>query len=185
MLELLKAILLTIQAADGRISGRTAIQKLVYFETVKNITRAEYRPHYYGPYSEEVANAIQTLVALKFLKEEEVSYGIEPRPWRVFKYEMSDEGKKAVEQISSENAKEYEQIKSVVETSKNVVGLDANAMSLAAKAYFVLLKGKHAMTCEEIKKDAIDYGWKIPGEVSIDKAVDLLNELGLCKPCTI
>ncbi len=184
-MELLEAIILTIKAADGHVSGRTAIQKLVYFETVENITASEYRPHYYGPYSAEVAGAIQTLVALKFLKEEEISYVNKDRRWSVFRYELSDEGDKAAELLSQNNIKQYKQIEEIVKTSKRVVDLDPNALSLAAKAYFVLFKGKQAMTCDEIKKSAEDFGWKIPGDANIDSAVDLLNELGLCKPCTV
>ena len=183
-MDLLEAILLTVRAAKGHISGRTAIQKLVYFESVKNIISTEYRPHYYGPYSADVASTVQNLVALKFLVEEEVGYADQKNHWKVYRYVLTVEGKKAAEMLIKKNRGEYKEIEGIVKTCKRVVNLEPNTLSWAAKAYYIISKGGRAMTCEEIKADAEGFGWKIPGNVNIDNAVNLLDELGLCATCT-
>jgi hypothetical protein len=184
-LELLEAILLTIKAADNQISGRTVIQKLVYFEHVKKITSVEYKPHFYGPYSVDVANAVQTLVAQKFINEEIIGYANKDNRWRVYRYQLTDKGKAATEQLNKDNPQMYKEIEGVVRTSKQVVDLEPNTLSWSAKAYYILNKEGHAMTCEEIKADAKNFGWEIPGNVNINNAVDLLNALGLCKSCDL
>ena len=69
-LELSDVILAAVKMAGDRVLGRTAIQKLVYFLTIYNLVDARYRPHYYGPYSVDVANSIQMLSSIDFITEE-------------------------------------------------------------------------------------------------------------------
>ena len=69
------AILATIQGAvekEGRkrISGRTLLQKKLYFLSVLARENFGYRPHYYGPYSQFVADNVGALCEAGFLKEE-------------------------------------------------------------------------------------------------------------------
>ena len=61
------AILATIQGAEEeegrkRISGRTLLQKKLYFLSVLNQEAFGYRPHYYGPYSQLVADNVGSTV---------------------------------------------------------------------------------------------------------------------------
>ena len=65
------AILATINSAgERRISGRTLLQKKLYFLSVLNQEAFGYRPHYYGPYSQLVADNVGALCQAGFLKEE-------------------------------------------------------------------------------------------------------------------
>lgn len=57
-MEALEAIISSVNEAGGLITGRTTIQKILYFGTVKGIVNAHFRPHYYGPFSSEVATTL-------------------------------------------------------------------------------------------------------------------------------
>ena len=67
MMDVPDAIVVTLGAVADKIIGRTVIQKLIYFEMILGLVDANYRPHYYGPYSSEVAGTIQELAALGFV----------------------------------------------------------------------------------------------------------------------
>jgi L-lactate permease len=57
-----EAAMMVIDAAEGKITGRTTIQKIIYFGTIKNTVKTTYRPHYYGPYSADVAGPSRQLL---------------------------------------------------------------------------------------------------------------------------
>ncbi len=62
---------LTLFAYNGELQGRTKLQKTVYFLGVftESLDDLGYRPHYYGPYSAAVADAVSRLKALGFVME--------------------------------------------------------------------------------------------------------------------
>jgi len=68
---------LAIMAAGGSISGKTKLQKTIYFLGVLTDDLAElgYRPHYYGPYSGVVAQAVDHLRTIGVLEQETVEVG--------------------------------------------------------------------------------------------------------------
>ena len=51
---------LTLHALGGQVRGKTKLQKMVYFAGILTgaIEELGYRPHYYGPYSSEVTDAM-------------------------------------------------------------------------------------------------------------------------------
>ena len=55
------AIIAVVKVAGNNILGRTSIQKIVYFLSIFEIVDIKYRPHYYGPYSADVASSTQML----------------------------------------------------------------------------------------------------------------------------
>lgn len=176
------AILTTIKAAEGSIAGRTAIQKLVYFEHISQLVNAKYRPHYYGPYSAEVAGTIQELIDLDFLKEEvdtaeNTGYSV-PEDWKRYRYSLSADGVKAVEQIKKENSAEYTKISNVVSICNNTVKLDTNMLSWAAKVHYILSSQNRTMVLDEIPHTAKSFGWTL-SQLQINKAAELLRQLKL------
>ncbi|MEA3435270.1 MAG: hypothetical protein U9R43_02320 [Thermodesulfobacteriota bacterium] len=60
---------------NGGISGRTALQKKVYFLGVMLEEDHGFSPHFYGHYSAQVADANSELKALNYLREEVNVYG--------------------------------------------------------------------------------------------------------------
>lgn len=177
------AILATIKVAGGSITGRTTIQKLVYFENISKLVDTKYRPHYYGPYSAEVAGAIQELIDLNFLKEEietaETAGFLVPDDWKRYRYTLTSDGNKVVEQINQKNKAEFNRISNLVRTCKQTVNLDANMLSWAAKVHYILSSQGKTMTLDEIQNTAESFGWKLP-QPQIE-AIELLKQLYFVK----
>lgn len=174
------AILATIRAAGGSITGRTAIQKLMYFENVSKVVDIKYRPHYYGPYSAEVAGAIQELIDLDFLKEEietakTTGFPV-PDDWKRYRYTLTSDGTKVVELLDRENEEEINKISNLVRTCQETVNLDANMLSYSAKVYYIISSQSKPMTVHEIQKTAGSFGWNL-SQNDINDAVDLLKQL--------
>ena len=61
-----------VRDAGGRLVGRTRLQKVAYLSQLAGFTRDfpfEYR--HYGPYSEELAEAMEIAVGLDIVQEDE------------------------------------------------------------------------------------------------------------------
>src|SRR5579863_10430213 len=69
---------LVLNAMGGQIQGRTKLQKTIYFLGILtgNIDELGYRAHYYGPYSDTVAAAVNRLKALGFVEEGSLQTGM-------------------------------------------------------------------------------------------------------------
>src|ERR1039457_7278255 len=64
-------------ALGEAIRGKTKLQKTMYFVGLLAGRSAElgYRPHYYGPYSAEVADAVKRLKAVDFITQDTTHFG--------------------------------------------------------------------------------------------------------------
>ena len=170
---------ITGQIEDG-IMGRTAIQKLIYFASQKGIVKEHFIPHYYGPYSEEVSRAIMSLASLNFVREELESASDWPYDFRRYTYSLTKEGTELLESIEAESPSEYQELKAIVETSKEVTGLSIPILSCAAKVHYILKKRGGAMTSKQIQEEAQNLGWRLTTE-QMEKAVELLQRLELAR----
>src|SRR5690349_13610334 len=74
MIETYDFVHLSLVALGGEVEGKTKLQKLIYFIAVLNNCAGDigYRPHYYGPYSSEVADAIDLMLAQRFVTQSRV-----------------------------------------------------------------------------------------------------------------
>ncbi|VVB86203.1 Uncharacterised protein [uncultured archaeon] len=179
-MELLDAILITIKAAGDCIPGRTAIQKLVYFESVFGLVDVKYKPHYYGPYSSEVSSTIHELTYLDFVKEEvetrETTGFAVSEDWKRYCYTISRDGNEIIEYLKKEHPDDYNKIVNLVKICKKTSNLDVNILSWAAKVNYILSEQGKPMTPEEITLTAESFGWKLDPS-QIDIAVELLKQL--------
>ena len=177
-----EAAVMVIDAAGGRIAGRTAIQKIIYFGTVRNAVTATYRPHYYGPYSADVSGALQTITSCHFVDEamdtDENRKANETFEWKRYSYTLNDEGKKVTEFLKKTSQKDYDEIKKIVDICKKTAKLDPNVLSWAAKVHYILVQEKRQMTNGEITRIAESLNWKLQ-EPQIATGVNLLRELSL------
>ena len=86
--------------SDGKIKGRTRIQKTVcILEYSKKLPFTfEFKSYFYGPYSDELTEAVNGLIGMKVLEESIVplDYG----GYR-YEYELTREGMKLYEKVSS------------------------------------------------------------------------------------
>lgn len=184
MMDVPDAIVVTLGAVADKIIGRTAIQKLIYFEMVLGLVDANYRPHYYGPYSSEVAGTIQELAALGFVEEkietrETTGYTVSDE-WKRYCYKLTDDGFDFLEAVKKEDSENYDRISKIVEKCGGRSKLNPQILSWAAKVHYIASHEEKAMEFKEIIFNAKEFKWDL-NEANIKVAVDLLNDLKLIK----
>jgi len=182
MLDLPDAIIVTLGIAGDKIKGRTTIQKLIYFESDLNLVAAEYRPHYYGPYSSEVAGMIQELIALGFIDEaietrESTGFSVSD-DWKRYHYELTDDGKEFLKTVESQFSEEYNKISKLVKICKDRSNLNPTILSCAAKVDYIAHQEKTIWDLEKIKLRAEALNWNLSPD-QIEEATKLLADLYL------
>jgi hypothetical protein len=160
---------LVLFAAGGTIEGRTKLQKVVYFAGVltKNSDQLGYGPHFYGPYSTEVAGAVEKLRALKFLKQVVCGGGtIDRRGFEVtrYDYELTDDGLLIAEEKAQTIPASWKRIKAAVNRIIRSGPSDYVKLSIAAKTYYVHGKLKGNTTEKELEQLSVELGWKVKKE---------------------
>jgi len=174
-------VLLLISTLPGqRIEGRTKLQKVAYFFSLQlGLDRSlDYRPHFYGPYSSEIAEAASSLVALGFLTESIRAGVFDDKGFehKKYAYELTDEGKKAVAIISKTVENGFaEKLQRTAEQFKAIVGADYVALSYAAKVFW-LTKGQFGSGQGEIQNKAKTTGWNLDSD-QISGALAFLHNL--------
>jgi uncharacterized protein YwgA len=169
-------------AFDGGISGRTALQKKVYFLSIIMQEDHGFSPHYYGPYSAQVADANAELKSLNYLREEVNVYGWDHKGFEMAKYDyfLTEDGLKLLERKKKKNPEEWGKMLECANAIKDAGNLNYMELSIAAKAYFVLTREGGRANSNTIKSVAEKLGWSI-NEVALDKAVDFLDKIHLAR----
>ena len=176
------AILATIQGAEEeegrkRISGRTLLQKKLYFLSVLNQEAFGYRPHYYGPYSQLVADNVGALCQAGFLKEEVETFPESIGGFgEVKRYSCSStEDTDALIDDRREQVEPY--VKNVKMINSDQITDDVTLLSVAAKVHFIV-SGQGRATRQEI----MDLAKRLGGEISekqVRQVVGYLERLEL------
>jgi len=177
-MDVYDAISLTIHSNENIIEGRTAIQKLLYFQTVKIPTFSiPYRHYFYGPFSRDVASALEDLSAFSYVNEI-VHSGL----YDSYSYELTKKGNKYAETKTKQFPKEYEKILEIIKICKEFCDLKSAPLSYAAKSYYILTsteegrKGKY--TNEDVRNIGKNFDWNI-AEDDIETGISLLQKLNL------
>ena len=165
------------------IAGRTLLQKTAYFLNEKLKLGIEFVPYYYGPYSQEIADSLESLKASGIVREEVKEYvsfdfhvTFEPRKYIYHLTEIGEEITKAIEAEELINTK---RIKKILSQMKELgVSHDYKNLSIAAKMHNILKRQKRPMTIEEILEEAKALGWTITEEEA-GNAIELLNRCNM------
>ncbi len=174
-------VLAMLNAVGGQIPGRTTIQKLGYFATLRDAIRAHYRPHYYGPYSADIAGAIQTLVSYGFI-EERVETAVAPESattsddWKRYTYSLTTDGEGLVQRLEKEHASEFRKIEGIVSICRDTANLDSKTLSWAAKIHYIRTLEKKDMSHDDIQETARTLNWDLT-ENQIERGMNLLKNL--------
>lgn len=169
-------MILTITDMAKERATRTVIQKLCYFLKVKGIIDVEFRPHYYGPYSDDVQESLSSLVGLEFIDEElERSSSSQ---WRRYTYTTTEDGKKILEKLNK--SPEYNKAKEIIEKCKKISDFDLYVLAAAAKVYYILERKGKEMYESQIYEEAERLGWEINNR-SKEKVIYLLEALDLAR----
>jgi len=176
---------LVLYAADGKIEGSTKLQKIVYFAGV--LTKREgglgYRPHFYGPYSAEVAGAVDKLRALGFLCHTVAGGGsVDHRGFEIARsdYELTEDGKFIAKEKTRDFAPDWKLVKAAVNRLNRSESNDYVKLSIAAKTYFLHGKGKLKGTTStgELEQVSARFGWKVTRD-EIREAFEWLRSIHL------
>ncbi|MCP5051178.1 MAG: hypothetical protein GY940_28695 [bacterium] len=165
---------------DGKLSGRTKMQKMCYFYSILNNRDMGYRPHFYGPYSPFVENSLDELEGIGLVERSVVRLGDNADGFEVnrYDYRITKYGEQVINAIA--NGKEKEDLNRFVEKI-NKIGIPSTTnISIAAKAYYILARAEMPLTGDEIRKKAGAFNWNI-NQDSIQGAEGFLEDLGLIK----
>ncbi len=176
---------LAFLAVGGEIQGKTKIQKTVYFLGILTgeIGNLGYGPHFYGPYSSEVAGAVGQLHALGFLDRQIVQTGVtDPQGFEVKRYDFSfTKVGRCVANTKAERLREpWNKLQQAADVLRTAGDIDYMKMSIAAKAYFMLGARGGSATTGDLAELAPRFGWNVSRD-QIREAAAYLNKLGLAK----
>ena len=181
-MEASHAVLIAIQeeGSDGRLVGRTLLQKKLYFACLLLGEDFGFQPHYYGPYSRQVADATDSLVSNRFLDEQ-----VEVFPDRnVFgerrrhSYTLTGDGQQLL--TSGEVGEGVDQWREAFRRiNERPLATDFNLLSIAAKVNMILAELGQGTT-GDIRGKANEYGWKMSDD-QIDQVAQFLEQLGLAR----
>jgi len=172
------AVLLAVQES-GELKGRTLLQKKVFFASTLAGEALGFTPYYYGPYSREVADAVDSLVSNGFLKERIDVFGEGPNvfgEWRRHSYQLTEDGERLARAILSEGeAKGW--MEALRKVNSHEFSEDFNLLSIAAKVATIVKEARLA-SIQEINQKAREYGWDLdPNEIS--RVGEYLEHVGL------
>jgi uncharacterized protein YwgA len=174
---------LTLHAYGGEIQGRTKLQKIVYFLGIFTNSAEDlgYRPHFYGPYSAAVADAVNRLKALGFLVEYTLGSGaIGAGGFEIARHDfrLTDEGARIAAEKAEANPEVWSKITEAISRFRSAGELDYMRMSVAAKTYFMLRQSEKPATNVELSESAKGLGWQAnPAEIA--DSISFLERLGL------
>lgn len=168
--------------SEGRIEGRTLLQKTVYFLNELGKLGISFDAAYYGPYSQAVAKAASSLVALGFLRESGTLYatsGESVFPMCKYTYTLTEEGKEVFQSLDSADEAFFRRLQDSLSLMAKAGNVDYESLSLAAKMHHILKsRDPEAMTKQEITSVARQFRWEVSAE-SVEKAADFLTNLKL------
>lgn len=180
---------LTLLAVGGEVRGKTKLQKTVYFLGLMTgqLEELGYRPYYYGPYSDDVADAVSTLQGRGFVTSDVASVGtVDGDGFEVRRtdYRLTAEGRAMAEKKVGQNLGLFTELKKASLALKQAGELDYMKLSIAAKTYFMLHEKNAPATNGELEQLAKRFGWKVTPD-QVREAAEYLRKLNLVEPVPI
>lgn len=174
---------ISLFALGGEVQGKTALQKKIYFLGVLTDTLDElgYRPHFYGPYSDEVAQAMQELKTIGYVEQEVRSTGMADAAGFErcrYDYRLTEAGKRVALAKAAANNALWTKIQSIAERLKTAGNIDYMKLSIAAKTYFLLGQPGARPSKEDLAQLASKFGWRVKPE-EVQEAAKYLEKLEL------
>lgn len=174
---------LSLLALGGTVRGRTKLQKTIYFLGLLtgNLEDLGYRPHYYGPYSDSVADAVNRMKSLGFVQEAALGTGaLSASGFEIARHDfaLTNEGRRVARNKANQNPPAWTKIESAVELFSAAGDLDYMEMSVAAKTIYMLSKKEKPATPLELSESAKALGWN-PSPAEITRSIGFLEKLDL------
>lgn len=181
--EIVILVLKYISNDKGEVEGKTLLQKVVYFLNEKLGLGIRFIPYYYGPYSKEVADALEELKSMGMIEEQVESYSdrwLHLFESRLFRYIINKFGFKFAELVEERHRAEAKKIKDVIEEINTIFQNNAKLLSIAGKMFIILRKKGKPMTPQDILEEAKVLNWEI-SEEEAQESINLLEKMKLIK----
>ena len=163
------ALLAVIGSDENGISGRTILQKKMYFLAVLTGEEFGFGPYYYGPYSSTVADQLGALCEALLVKEEAEFDEI-----RRFSYRLTGAGREVADMRTDAVGAYNNAIEKI--NSHQIVN-EPTLLYTAAKVHFIM--SEHGRTTvPKIRQRAEELGWNV-SPPQVDTVVEYLKHLDL------
>ncbi len=174
---------LSLHALGGEIQGKTMLQKKVYFLGVFTdmLNQLGYRPHFYGPYSDDVAQAVQELRTIGYVEQQIRSAGSSDAAGFErcrYDYHLTDAGTRVAKSKAAANRILSTELQRVADRLNRAGNVNYMKLSVAAKTYFLLGQTGVRPSEDELARLASKFGWRVTPEETSEAAV-FLDKLGL------
>jgi len=174
---------MSLLAMGGTIEGKTKLQKTVYLLGVLTDCSEElgYRAYFYGPYSGEVATAIDRLRALGFVDQRVASGGAyDAAGFEVarYDYQLNEQGERAAEAKKKQYLQQWEILSAAADRLNSAGEIGYMKLSIAAKTHFMLGQEQRPATEQELAALASRFGWGVTAD-QVAEAAKYLEKLGL------
>lgn len=140
-LTIRETVLLITHASGDTVAGRTIMQKLAYFTGLRLSTGMGHRPHFYGPFSSKVEDAVSNAVLAGDLHEtvERMPHRSGGPDLRKYTYVLTENGKRRVEDLIEHRPEQWGCVRDAVHVIKEVLPtFDQETLSTAANTYLVI-----------------------------------------------
>jgi uncharacterized protein YwgA len=176
-------VLLATLAMGGEIRGKTKFQKTVYFLGLMTgcLDDLGYRAHFYGPYSDEVADAmgwLRTIGAADLTISSGGAVDHSGFEVRRYDYRLNEGGKQFAEVTSRRHPGLWGKLRDAADLLKRAGDLDYVKMSIAAKTYFMLQETHGQASEKDLARLANRFGWEVTPE-QVREAAAYLERLDL------
>jgi hypothetical protein len=180
--EPLNAVLLTLFYSERRmVAGRTLLQKTLYFVARRVGIELSFKPHFYGPYSVDLAELVEGLRESGLICQRSeplpsYNFGASFEPRR-YTYYLTDEGTVLARVIEQRRPGLAQAIRQILATMKQAgIEDDYKSLSVAAKVHHIL--GSRDQTAgTTVIEEAQKLNWSITNEEA-ESAARFLALLG-------
>src|SRR4030042_7020456 len=156
------AVLLAVsEEKEERLEGRTLLQKKLYFLTTLMKEDYQFRPHYYGPYSEIVTDAVDSLVSAGCLKEQTKVFPVANvfGEGKRYLYTITEDGQEFLDFVKGKKIDGFDKWQSALRRiNSQDISTDFNLLSIAAKMHYILSEDKK-LSANNICNKAKGLGW--------------------------
>ncbi len=174
---------LSLLAMGSEIQGKTKLQKSVYFLGLMTgcLDELGYRAHFYGPYSDEVADAIGWLSTIGAINQTSAGVGtVDNSGFEIRRYDfrLNEQGRQFAEATTRRNPDLWRKLQDAAHRLMRSGDLDYVKMSIAAKTYFMLKETNGQASEKDLARLATRFGWEVTPE-QVKEAASYLERLGL------
>jgi uncharacterized protein YwgA len=142
-----------------------------------------YRAHFYGPYSDDVADAVGWLRTLGAVDQSSSSAGsLDHSGFEIRRYDfrLNEQGRAFAESTARRHPELMPKLRDAVRVLKQAGDPDYVKLSVAAKTYFLLQETNGRAREEDLPLLASRFGWDVTAE-QVREAAHYLQRLGLAQ----